>query len=504
MSIIIFLLLLNTFFCLNLDEYYRRQFTNETADPHLKLSNKTDKTDMPYIKFTENIPRNATLLKINKNQILISCSKFPYDELLFQYINQYFSKQRIASSFYSELFNLVVKILYFKYAPLDIIEKKFKEMNLSINDEFEYELNSQLKEYIEAIYAQLNSSKYTFDYSKYNKEFMKKYKLEDNLIANEVYDYMIEAIKKNKNEKVLNLIKSFLYDRKDEFIKLFYYINANGFSISYPQFEEFYLGKKNTTNHMKSNYICVYISPITDMLDTKVNLKNKAFIFNAYPVLNQSLLLYTLSPINLKDNNGTLTKYFTVSNENLFFQYNYQYNDYKKYNLKKYIYSKPIDIIFPKKIIEGPGNKKATTCQLLNLCRGLMPIDKETLKMSNLISTTSENPYLINFGRLLFIDEEMLNEDNKEKFQLFIRSFSRGSKINDENEFLAHLFYFSQLNREIVNYKIFFSDIKEKEIEENNDLFRLVELNLKVVLANYDFLIDKMERILEHEIIDSI
>ena len=504
MRTIIFSLLLNIFFSINLDDYYRKQFTNETADPHLKLPNKTDKADLPFIKFTENIPRNATLLKINKNQILISCSKYPYDELLFQYINQYFSKKRLTSSFYSELFNLVVKILYFKYAPLEEIKKEFKELNLSIIDEFEYELNNQLMDYIEAIYAQLNSYKYNFDYEKYNKEFLKRYKLEDNLIANELYEYIIEAIKKNKNEKVLNHIKSFLFDRKEEFIKLFYYINANGLSITYPQYQEFYLGIKNATNYMQSNYICVYISPITDMLDIKVNIKNKGFSFNSYPVLNKSLLLYTRSPINMQDSNGTLTKYFTVSNENLFFQYNYQYNEYKKYNLKKFIYSKPIDIIFPKKIIEGPGNKKITTCQLLNICRGLIPLDKETFKMTYLISSTSENPHLLNFGRLLFIDEEMLNEDNQEKFQLFIRSFSRGSMINEENEYLAYLFYLAQLNREIFNYKDFFNDIKEKEIEENKDLFRLVELNLKVVLDNYNFLLEKMERILEREIIDSI
>ena len=258
---------------------------------------------------------------------------------------------------------------------------------------------------------------------------------------------------------------------------------------------------------MKSNYICVYVSPITDMLDTRVNHKNIATTpLNAYPVLNNSLLLYTRSSINMKDNNGILTKYYTVSNEKVFFQYNYIYDDYKKYKLNKYLYTKSIDIIVPKKIIEGIENKKITTCQLLNICPGLLPIDKNTLKMSNFISSSYENPNLINFGRLLFLDEKFLNENDKDKFQFFIKSFSRGTKINNENEYLAYLFYFDQLNKEIPNFKNFFKDIitNQKDINKNNDLFRLVELNLKVVLANYIFLLDKMERLLNNEIIDNI
>ena len=505
MKCIFFILLLNIYFSFNIYEYYRKQFTNETGDPHLKLTNKTNESELPFIKMTENIPRNATLLKLNKNQIIISCSKFPYEDLIFQYINQYFSKKRISSSYYSELFNLIVKILFFKYAPLKEIKDEFKSMNLSIKEENEYELNKQQMEYIDVIYSQLNSPKYNLNFQ-YNKEFLEKYNLEDNLMAHEVYNYILSSIKLNKNEKVLNFLKSFLFDKQDEFIRLFYYININGFSTSFSQFQEFYLGIKNATKFMNSNYICIYISPITDMLDTKVNRINKAFSFNAYPVLNQSLLLYTRSPINIKDNDGKLTKYFTVSNENIFFYYNYLYDDYKKYNLKEYLYSKPIDIFVPKKLIGEREGRKATACQILNICRGIMPMDKDTFKMSNYISSTSENPHLLTFGRLLFIDEEMLNEDNREKLQLFMRSFSRGTKINNENELLALLFYYEQLNREISNYKDFFNDIirKEKEINENKDLFRLIELNIKVVLTNYNFILDKIETLINNDIIDNL
>ena len=220
--------------------------------------------------------------------------------------------------------------------------------------------------------------------------------------------------------------------------------------------------------------------------------KNSAKL-NPYPVLNNSLLLYTRNSINMKENNGILTKYYTVSNENLFFQYNYIYDDYKKYKLNEYLYTKSIDIIVPKKLIQGPENKKAYTCQLLNICPGLMPIDKNTMKMSNFISSSYENPNLINFGRLLFLDEKYLNENDQEKFKIFIKSLSRGAKINDENEYLTYLFYFEQLNKEILNFKNFFKDIinEEKNINENKDLFRLVELNLKVVLANYHFCLIK-------------
>ena len=506
MNKIIFSFLLTTIFSLNIDKYYRKQFTKDTADPHLKLSNKTSENSIPFIKFTENIPRNATLLKVDKNQTLISCSKFPYHELLSQYINQFFQKKLISSSFYSEVFILVLKILYYKYAPLKEIKNEFKNMNLNITDEFEYELNSHLMEYINVIYSQLNSNKYNFNFSKYNKDFIKRYNLEDNFIPNDIFDYIMERIELNKNKKVMNYIKSFLLNKKEEFIKLFNYINANGFSLAYPQYQEIYLGIKNITDYLKSTSICIYISPITDMLDTKVNIKNKNFAFNAYPVFNQSILLYTISPINIKDNNATLTKFFTVSNENLFFQYNYLFNEFKEFHPNKYIYSKSIDIIVPRKLLDGKGNKKVSTCHFMNICRGLITNDKDTYKMSNFISISSENPHLINFGRLLFMDENLLDENNKEKFQLFIRSFSKGTKINDENEFLSHLFYYEQLNREIGNYKDYFDDIKnkQKDIEENKDLFRLIELNLEVVLMNYNLILDKLENMLTRQIMDNI
>ena len=149
-------------------------------------------------------------------------------------------------------------------------------MNLSLKEEYEYNLNNHQMRYIDAIYSQLNSYKYNFDFSKFGKFVLERYKFIDNLMASELYDFILESFKLNKNKKIANHIKSFLFDKKDEFQKLFNYIIANGFSVSYPQFEHFYLGIKNSSNHIKSNYICVYISPITDMLDTKVNQKNKA------------------------------------------------------------------------------------------------------------------------------------------------------------------------------------------------------------------------------------
>ena len=201
MKIIWFFLLLNLYFSFNLDEYYRKQFTNETGDPHLKLTNKTNKSELPLIKMTDNIPRNSTLLKLDKDKLLISCSKFPYDELLFQYINQYLSRKKITSSYYSELFNLIVKILYFKDAPLQEIKEEFQLLNFSKKTEYQYELNKYQMDYIDAIYSQLNFPKYNSNL-KYNKEMIEKYKLEDNLIASEVNDYILEAIKKIKMKKL--------------------------------------------------------------------------------------------------------------------------------------------------------------------------------------------------------------------------------------------------------------------------------------------------------------
>ena len=505
MKIFFLFFLLNFCFNIDIDEYYRKQFINAPLNIQVNLTNKTSSTEIPKIKFYKDIPKNSSLLNITKDKIIISCSKFPYDELLFQYINQYLSVKRISSSFYSEIFNLLVKILYYKYAPLEEIKKDFE--NSTEFKDYEYELSKEKMEYIDVIYSRLNSSKYNFDTEKFDKDLIKKYQLEGGLIASELYDYIIDLIKNNKNEKILSYLKSFLFNKKEEFIKLFNYLNLNGFSLSYPHFEEFYYGIKNMSDYMKANYICVLLSPILDLLDTQVNIKDKGFTFYTYPQLNTSLILYTTQEVKKKDSNGILTKFFSVSNENLFFQHNYLFDEYKKYNTNKFIYTKPINILFDKKLLDGKMRKKLSVCQMLQICRGLMPNDKDSYKMTNLISSSTLNEHLITFGRLLFTDEELLNEDNQKKFNLILRSYAYGSKISNDNEYLSHLFYLEQLSKEMENYKEFFKDIinKEKNIKEkkeDKDLFKLIEMNYRCILNNYNLLLDSMERILNREILD--
>jgi len=505
MKIFFLFFLLNFCFNIDIDEYYRKQFINAPLNIQVNLTNKTSSTEIPKIKFYKDIPKNSSLLNITKDKIIISCSKFPYDELLFQYINQYLSVKRISSSFYSEIFNLLVKILYYKYAPLEEIKKDFE--NSTEFKDYEYELSKEKMEYIDVIYSRLNSSKYNFDTEKFDKDLIKKYQLEGGLIASELYDYIIDLIKNNKNEKILRYLKSFLFNKKEEFIKLFNYLNLNGFSLSYPHFEEFYYGIKNMSDYMKANYICVLLSPILDLLDTQVNIKDKGFTFYTYPQLNTSLILYTTQEVKKKDSNGILTKFFSVSNENLFFQHNYLFDEYKKYNTNKFIYTKPINILFDKKLLDGKMRKKLSVCQMLQICRGLMPNDKDSYKMTNLISSSTLNEHLITFGRLLFTDEELLNEDNQKKFNLILRSYAYGSKISNDNEYLSHLFYLEQLSKEMNNYKEFFKDIinKEKNIKEkkeDKDLFKLIEMNYRCILNNFNLLLDSMERILNREILD--
>ena len=221
----IFLLFLLSF-CLNIDiyDYYQRQFTTAPLKIPVNLTNKTSPNEMPKIQFYKDIPNNSSILNISKEQIIISCSKFPYDEMLYQYINQYLSVKRISSAFYSELFNLIVKILYYKYAPLDSIKNDF--INMTEAAELEFELGKEKMEYIDIIYSRLNDSKYNFDTEKFDKDMIKKYQLEGGIMASDLYDYIIDLIKNNKNEKILNNLKSFLFDKKSEFIKLFNYLKT--------------------------------------------------------------------------------------------------------------------------------------------------------------------------------------------------------------------------------------------------------------------------------------
>ena len=509
MSVISFLFLISI--CHNkdidIDNYFRNQFINAPLKVPINLTNKTSSSKIPKIKFYKDIPKNSSLLNISKNQVIISCSKFPYDEILYQYMNQYLTAKRLSSPFYSELFNLLVKILYFKHANLTEIKKDFNP--LEDEKDIEYELSKEKMEYIEVIYSRLNENKFNADMDKYDRDLINKYQIEGGLMASDMYDYLIELIKNNKNETVLKNLKSFLFDRKEEFVKVFNYINSNAFSLSYRHFEEFYYGKKNDTDLMKANYMCVFISPVLDLLDTQVNIKDRTFSFYTYPELNSSLLLHSTLPINYKETNGILTKYFSISNENLFFQYNYLFNDYKKYNFKKYQYSKPIEILFEKNLLDGKTKKKLSLCQMLNICRSLMPNDKDNYKMINMISYSALNEHLITFGRLLFTNEDLFDEKDPQKMNLILRSFAYGSKINPENEYLSHLFYLEQLSSSTEYYQEFFDDVikKENDIREKKEykeLFTLLEMNFKVVLKNYNLVLDAMDRILTRDIVDSI
>ena len=168
-----------------------------------------------------------------------------------------------------------------------------------------------------------------------------------------------------------------------------------------------------------------------------------------------------------------------------------------------------MEILFNKQLLDGKMKKKLSACQMLQICRGLMPNDKTSYKMTNLISASSINEHLITFGRLLFIDEEKLNEKDQNTFNLILRSFAYGSKISDDNEYLSHLFYLEQLSRGTEYFKEIFNDLikKEKDIKEkkeDKDLFKLIEMNYRCILNNYNFLLDSMETILNREILDSI
>ena len=260
---------------------------------------------------------------------------------------------------------------------------------------------------------------------------------------------------------------------------------------------------------MKANHICIFISPVLDLLDTKVNIKGKTFTFYTFPQRNTSLSLYSTKEIKQKESNGILTKYFSISNENLFFQHNYMFEEYKKFDLNKFRYIMSIEILFDKQLLEGKTRKKLSFCQMLQICTGLMPSDNNYYKMTNLISASVLNDYLITFGRLLFTDEDLFNENNKKEFNLILKSYATGSKISDDNEYLAHLFYMEQLSKGMEYYKDIFSDVikKEKDLKEkkeDRDLFKLIEMNYRIALNNYNLLLDSMEIILNRKILDII
>ena len=118
-----------------------------------------------------------------------------------------------------------------------------------------------------------------------------------------------------------------------------------------------------------------------------------------------------------------------------------------------------------------------------------------------MISYSALNEHLITFGRLLFTNEDLFDEKDPQKMNLILRSFAYGSKINPENEYLSHLFYLEQLSSSTEYYQEFFDDVikKENDIREKKEykeLFTLLEMNFKVVLKNYNLVLDAMDRIL--------
>ena len=89
-------------------------------------------------------------------------------------------------------------------------------------------------------------------------------------------------------------------------------------------------------------------------------------------------------------------------------------------------------------------------------------------------------------------------EDNKEK-EINEKIQNYFNSKNKSNKELNILYTVDDLQKEKITLE---KNIKEKK--EDKDLFKLIEMNYRCILNNYNSLLDSMERILNKEILDII
>ena len=481
----------------NITSYYKKIFNSTSKDRNLQLKINTT-TNLPYIFTPIDLKGNTTLFKIKINRILTSCIEYPYKEHLTFVLQNFFKGNSMNSDIYTQAFSLVIQILYFKYAD----KKFFKEYFNNTAQNYTFELNDDLNEYVDYIFEIINNDEsfvgkenYNHTSENYNK-LINKYELFDFVkeVTHGVYEYLIATIKnvdKNSKENIL----TFLGNKKTEFIRLFYFINKHTNPLTYDTFKKVFFNDSNSNNTNQDDYDnekkrCLYLTPITDILDLEFNKIESSYSLYSFP-LNNSLLYYSKDSIQ----NGEIKKNLIITSANGFFDYGKKYVFNTDAKLLNY------DIIFKRSLIDNNtyNNFLVRAAKMTGYLDNIYIHNDDYYKTEIILSNKNLNSKIFVLGRLLYFNEKI---EEKKKQEFYMINLVRQFVISNENEINADCFYYSCLNKYLNVTSKIFDDLKDydKYNEEEKDLLDLVYMNYEILYYNYVELFNKMENDIENEI----
>ena len=488
---------INETFTENLSIYYKKIFNSTSKDRNLQLKINTT-TNLPFIFTPIDLKANTTLFKLKINRILSSCIEYPYKEHLTFLLKNFFKGNSLNSDIYTEAFSLVIQIMYFKFAD----KKLFKEYFNNITQNYTFELNDELNEYIDIIFQIINNDEnfigkenYNHTSETYNK-LIKKYDLFDFVkeVTHGIYDYLISALKnfdKNSKENIL----SFLGEKKTEFIRLFYFINKHTNPLTYDSFKKAFFNDSNTNDTNNDDYDnekkrCLYLTPITDILDLEFNKIDSAYALFSFP-LNNSLLYYTKDTIK----KGEVKKNLIITSTNGFFDYGKKYIFNRDANLLNY------DVTFKRSLIDNNTNNDflINAAKVTGYLDNIYIHNNDYYKTEIILSNKNLNNKIFVLGRLLYFNEKI---EEKKKKEFYIISLVRQFVLSTENEINADFFYYLCLNTFLKTTSQIFEDLENYDLynEEEKDLIDLVYMQYDILYFNYVELFNKMEKDIENDI----
>ena len=459
------------------DEFYTKQFSSFTKDKRLQLNLDSHPI---HVETKSDIPANSTLFKISKEQMFSSCSLFPYKELLSSFINEFLKQRRIIKiETYHEAAILVFQLFYYQDGNVERIKEALKENIIN----YRYEINASLKEYISII----NSVSEHLNYIDLEKnpekaEYMRKLGIHHRNydIISGLYDYVITTIKGKSNEQAKNNVLPFIENKKDLFVRTFYFIYEKAIPLSGDVFNKVF----NVTEsflHPKNSY-CIMLSPCTDLLLTKVNKDQSFYSFDNYPFTDvaKNNRTYVLFFTRANIGKGPLIRYSLLTNEDALLDLNVTGKEMDFHS--RQINVKIKEEVFGKNLKE---NKHVKICQMTYGCRDIK-YDNGFIGEFSLIEDYI-NPRMVAVGRFVNVDDDDIKD-----LDMFASTFMSGSVVSYENEMKAFVWYMNGVSVDFGLFDKMFNENSHEEAKKFMDLWELVYINYDINVRNYEMVLDQM------------
>ena len=485
--------ILSTLFILNIhytfcsdkeSSFFTKQFSSFAKDKRLTINTSS----FPYQVLTsKDIPANATLFKISPSQMFSSCSSFPYKEEISSLIISYLKQQRIVrGETYHEALILIFQLFYFQFNNIEQTKQLFKE-NIT---NFRYEINQTLQDYIHSI-SEVSKQLAYFDMqtNPSKQKYLNKLGIthRNYEIVSTVYDYVVEGLKNNTNENNNNeIILSFVDNKKDLFIRMFYYIYERAIPISGNVFEKvFNISESITPN---THGYCIMLSPVTDLLVTKVNKDKHYYNFDtyAYTDIKKNNRTYVLFYTKLNINEGPIVRYSLLTNEDAFLDLNITSKDLD-FNSRQIKVEINRDVFTENK----KENKHLQICQMTRNCGDIRFVDGTVFAEFSLIEDKL-NPRMVNIGRFVNLKDDEIKDVN-----LISSTFVNEGVVNYENEMKAIVWVINAMGKDFGLFDKLFNSNNEERFD---DVWDLAYINYNINLKNYEMGLEQMILEMKREI----